>query len=297
MKLYYLIIIGILCTLQVHPIGDKTLFIRNNQLVIGADPERGFFGCFLSALNSIAWCEKKKITPVVYWDKNSCFYDPAGYNGHKTNAWEYYFEQVSSGSYKENDPQWQGFRDLEGKGMSLIKDLGEKYNTKESRTEINNVIQKYIKIKPAVLQKVESFYRKYMAGKKTIGIHIRGTDKFTEVKPVEMDTFVQTAHTLAQQYPKCQFFIATDEAPILEEAKKKLKGRVIYYDCYRSKNGQPLHTHTTGYSKAKLGEEVLIEALLLSRCDAFIHTVSNVSMSVLFFNPNISNVLLRNEEK
>ena len=290
------IIIGLIGSLNAA--GDRSHFVKNNRLVIGADPERGFFGCFISALNNLAWCDKNKVFPIIYWDKNSCYYDGAGYNeipnsSFSYNAWEYYFEQVSTHTYKEKDPQWQGFRDLDGKGVSLLKDLGEKYNTKKYRDQMHKIIKKFIQIKPSVLKKVDQFYQKHMDGIITIGLHIRGTDKFTEVKPVSLDAFFQAAREAAKNYPNCQFFIATDEASILEEAQRKLPGKVIYYDSYRSVNGKPLHTHTKGYSKAKLGEEILIEALLLSRCDVFIHTVSNVSMCVLFINPDINNILLR----
>ncbi len=276
--------------------GNPAHFVKNNRLVIGADPERGFFGCFISALNNIAWCEKNNVTPLVFWDEHSCYYDPAGYNGQTKNAWEYYFEQVSAGSYGQGNVQWQGWFDLAGQGISVIKDLGEKYSTKKYRDSVNALIKKYIKIKPEVTKKVESFYQSHVAGKKTIGMHIRGTDKFTEVKPVSIDMFLDAARELAKQYPNCQFLIATDEETILQEIRTKLPGKSIYYNSYRTSTGEPLHTQTKGYSKAKLGEEVLIEALLLARCDAFIHTVSNVSMAVLFFNPNLHHFLLRNGE-
>lgn len=308
---------SIFFVLQLNALSDPSKYIRNKQLVIGSTSKRGFFGCFLSALNNLAWCEQHGITPIVYWDENSCYYDPAGYNNQKKNVWEYYFEPVSSGTFKETDPQYKGFRDLSGNGISLLNGLGvkfntkeywfalqdaikhyiKKYNTREYRLKQNKLIKKYIKIKPQVLEKVDQFYQKHLSGKKTIGIHIRGTDKSTEVNPVRMETFVEAAHELAQRYPDCQFYVATDETAILEEAQKVLKGKVIAYDSYRSSNGKPIHLGASEISKAQLGEEVLIEALLLAKCDGFVHTVTNVSMAVLFFNPDITNILLSNPEK
>ena len=91
-----------------------------------------------------------------------------------------------------------------------------------------------------------------------------------------------------------QFFVATDEQKLLEEAQELLSGPVIYCDSYRSLNGEPLHRpkKKQDYSKAKLGEEVLIETLLLSKCNGFVHTRSNVSTAVLFFNPELENKVL-----
>ncbi|MDR3550121.1 MAG: hypothetical protein P4L31_01810, partial [Candidatus Babeliales bacterium] len=73
-----------------------------------------------------------------------------------------------------------------------------------------------------------------------------------------------------------------------------LKGRkIIYYDCFRSDNGNPLHFRKP--SPGQLGQDVLIEALLLSRCNALVHTYSNVSTGALYFNPTAKHVLVRQD--
>ena len=243
MNRIYIVLLSIGITLQSQAAGDPTQFVKNNKLVIGANPGSGFFRCFISVLNNLTWCEKNRVTPIVYWDDNCCYYDPAGYNGVKKNAWEYYFEPISTASYKDSDPQWPGFFGLDGKGISLLKDLGEKSSSKKQRLQAHDLVKKYIRVKPAVLEKVEKFHNKHMAGKKTIGLHIRGTDKFTEVKPVPMEAFVAAAHELAQRYTDCQFLIATDEVALLEEAKQKLNGNVISYDSYRSPTGRAIAPH------------------------------------------------------
>ena len=146
-------------------------------------------------------------------------------------------------------------------------------------------------MKPHILQKIESFYQKNIAGKTTIGIHIRGTDKRIETAPIKIETIIASANMLAKFLPGCQFLVATDEQVILDQSKKMLQGPVIYYPATRSINGKSLHHHADEQDKPKLGEEVLIEAQLLARCSLFLHTCSNVSTTVLFFNPDIENIL------
>lgn len=295
MKVYLYLVAALLYGVHVdgsRP-SDTSPFIKDNRLVIGARPTRGFFGCFLSVLNNLEWCSQTGVQPYVYWDESSLYYQPEGYNGINHNAWEYYFEQVSTATHKEGDHPWLGFRNIEGEGIRLLKDQGAKYSTPEYREKVHTIIEKYITVKPRVTAQVEAFYKKFMAGKKTIGIHLRGTDKSSEIQPVQPRVILDAANTLAQKYPGCQFFVATDEVALLEVAKKSLKGKVIFCNSYRSPDGKPVHLHAPNYSKAKLGEEVLIEALLLARCTAFVHTVSNVSMSVLFLNPRLESVLIR----
>lgn len=121
--------------------------------------------------------------------------------------------------------------------------------------------------------------------------------KKRENKPVSVERICKEANLLAEVMPGCQFFIATDEEKLLTKAKSLLRGPVIYCDSYRSLDGTPVFLGSKPYSKAKLGEEVLIEVMLLSRCDKFIHTPSNVSIAVLFFNPELDNKVLHRERK
>ena len=56
-----------------------------------------------------------------------------------------------------------------------------------------------------------------------------------------------------------QFFIATDEQRLLDQATRLFKGRtVIHYDCYRSCNSQPLHMGRHDVSRAQAGEDVVV---------------------------------------
>jgi hypothetical protein len=132
-----------------------------------------------------------------------------------------------------------------------------------------------------------------MEGKINIGIHLRGSDKKFEAFPVDVNLIFKKANDLAESSVNhYQFFVATDEERLLNLAKQKLKGKVIYYDSHRSKNGFAIHY--TKQNGAVLGEEILIEAQLLSKCDFFLHTRSNVATAVMFFNPYIKNIFFVN---
>jgi len=254
-----------------------------NKYVIGAWG-CGFFSDFLGVLNNLLWCEIQNNTPVVYWNSKSRYHISGGLNG-KTNVWEYYFEPVSELFYTTGDKlhtnYWVSGSGLAKKRLFFYRNIGA-----AKRKKAKELIDKYVAIRPCVQEKIDAFYNEYMQGKKTIGLHIRGTDKHTEEKRVSLLAFLAEA----QKYEGYQFLIATDEFSILEKAKKGLKGNVIFYDAQRSSNGKPVHRK---FNKAKLGEEVLIEVQLLSRCDKLIHTYSNVSTAALYFNPDLENTLLR----
>lgn len=157
------------------------LAVEYNAMVI-TKAKDGLFADYVGVLANLIWCEENSITPVVYWGNNSEYYQKEGYNGSE-NVWEYYFEQVSALSYKPGDAKdgllvWEYGRNPAGYIIPRSFDKDYLFMLEKSyRARIHKIVDKYIKLKPAVSEKIEQFYRIHMAGKKTIGIHLRGTDK------------------------------------------------------------------------------------------------------------------------
>jgi hypothetical protein len=302
---------------------------NNSKVCVRGCQNFGFFAEFLWVLNHLEWCNKNKLTPVVYWDSKFAYYSPTGFNG-TLNAWEYFFEPVSSESFKSvytihrKEVYHRGFTtiwwyiqcidsipllplneqrscrhitehaygreyDYQRSGMypvpfgnKHIYDKGFRYYVKET------ILDRYVKVKPAVQNKVEEFWTSHIKGKKTIGIHLRGKFLSNEAPRVPDEIIFAEANKYAAQ--GYQFLVASDQKPLVEKAIKELHGPVITYDCYRAQST------TSPFKPQQLmpqqAEDVLVEALLLSRCDHLIHTLSQVSTAVLYFNPELSHTLL-----
>jgi hypothetical protein len=221
------------------------------KYVIGFWPG-GMGICLTSVLNHLSYCEKCNLIPVVYWYKG-LYHNSGGFNG-KQNEWEYYFNPVSYLSYAPHDTINHFIFDTKGSMQFNY------YNTaQEKRDFAYKLLCKYVVLNPIVQAKVDKFYNIYMRAKKTIGIHMRGTDKCIEDKPVSSKEVMAEALKYADE--NTQFFIATDEKKLLNEMLELLKTRkVIYYDCYRSEDGKPLHLKRSPKpSFAQLGEDVVVE--------------------------------------
>ena len=262
---------------------DENLMRSNRKCVIGARGA-GFFSEFFMVINWLVYAKKYNLSPVVYWDQKSLYYQPHGYKG-KSNAWEYYFKPVSNQVYEENDPVKRDYAFEWG-----INSFDARFVTKH-RSFIKSIIDEYIQLQPWIQEKKDKFYNNYMQGRKTIGMHIRRTDKHYETALVPHESWIKAAKDIAQQFPGCQFLVATDEQKMLNFLKKYLPGRVIYYNAMRSENSEPIHYNNS--NPARAGEDVLVEVLLLSECDFFIHGQSNVAIAVLFFNPNMPHIWLK----
>jgi hypothetical protein len=295
------------------------IFSNQEKSIIGND-STGFFVNFCRVLNHLYHCKIHNKTPVVYWGSDSAYWSEDGYND-ATNAWEYYFEPVSEEKYVPGD---YVRRESYSDNFSVLWDYHQyisnmKYCSLEDRenfirvtkgnlncywaaptgglhiydqrfrkTVKNDLIDPYIKIKPSVTERVDSFFLENMEGKQVIGIHLRGRHIGNILPFVPIQTILEKANELGDD--QTIFFIATDQFPLIEEARAVLKGRVIYCDIPRFETttspagGPKLHP--------KLGEDLLVEALLLSKCDNLIHTISTVSTAVLYFNPTMKHVCL-----
>lgn len=264
---------------------------NSNKFVIGT-LGNGFFGNFICVLNHLIWCEKNNKIPVVYWDKQCIYYQPQGYNGSSNNVWKYYFEQVSNLDYIPGDNINTSFLALDRTTLPIIQfDIHLFKQWLETFKPVNKIINKYVQIKEPIINKINKFYKEKMKSKKTIGIHFRGTDKKLEIP--QINPFILIAE--ANKYKDCQYLVATDEVKFLELAKKHLNGKVIFYDAYRSNDGSPIHHNFK--VNALRGEEVLIEAQLLSKCDTIIHGCSNVTVCCYYFNPELKGILFRYNDR
>jgi len=257
---------------------------HSELFIIGGRRHAGFFSNFLGALNNILWSESHNRHAVVYWGENVPYYDDSIKD--TNNVWNYYFEPFVAYEYPIENV-WNKYEDPSGTWIPFRSPQSCFANS--LRNKYHSIIKKYVRLKSHVQKKIDTFYDNNFKGIQTIGIHLRGTDKKTEIKPVDCRRIFDAANRLAQTIGKCQFFIATDEYQFVQEAKKFLQGKVVLYDAYRSTDGKPIHIRKP--SPYQLGEEVLVEAYLLSRCNYFLHTCSNVSISVCMINPALVNYL------
>jgi len=247
----------------------------------------GFFSCFCAVLNQLDWCEANNKTPAVYWGPLSYYYVEGGYRNEHTNVWEYYFEPVSRMRYEPGDQVYNVYTFTDGPSCRFCWD---KIN-QQTRDYAFYLITKYVKINPIVQQKIDDFSRANMRSN-TIGIHLRGTDKKIEEEPVSPEQITAAALTYADS--DTQFLLATDEQQLLDRMIALLPGRkIFFYNCYRSDDGTPLHIGQKKVLPAQLGEDVLVEVLLLAQCSMLVHTVSNVSTGVLYFNPYLPHCLVK----
>ena len=80
--------------------------------------------------------------------------------------------------------------------------------------------------------------------------------------------------------------------------------QVIFTDAFRAKRYHdriPPHDFKFEHNAAdpyerEIGTQVLMDILLLAKCDQFLHTESSVASLASYFNPHMTSYFLQNEE-
>jgi hypothetical protein len=201
------------------------------------------------------------------------------------NWWEYYFEPIYIGS-------------SDGAVISpsslLQHDVFQFEGDQLSRKRGFELINRYIRPKPHIRDKVESLVRDDFRDAFVVGIHFRGNDHFVESPPRIPYEQVRAAvrdSLRAAESARCKLFIATDERPFLEYMVAMFPEALIYRPMYRSADGQPIDV-VNADGNHKKGEDAVIDCLLLSRCQYLLRTESSLSICSTLFNPELPQILI-----
>ena len=248
--------------------------------------------------------------------KNCLYVDHSQVENSLYSCWDHFFEPVSQYSisdalqaeHKLSDIFQVGFHDLNISSLEekfLIFNLHSYtplnlwvylYNKKDTvqdhRKKVFSYINKFVKIKKNILDKVDNFTKEHFT-EKVIGIHVRGTDKSTESnigqRPfISIQDYIQETRKALLSNPNASLFVASDNNEAIGEIFKNFpNNKIIVYKCTRmSSYSSSVPVHLSKAAGPQLGEEALVDCLLLSRCDHLVCTDSNLSAAALYFNPN-----------
>lgn len=145
------------------------------------------------------------------------------------------------------------------------------------------IFAKYIKVQPYIVRELEGFYAANMKNRHNLAVHVRGSDKITEVRLLHQINklyHAEIANYLVHN-PSASIFLLTESELILEEYKHLYKERLIITDCQRTGGDDPIYFKEAA-DKKRMGIEVLQDVYLAINCDSFIGNAhSNVSNAIV----------------
>lgn len=215
---------------------------------------------------------------MVHFGREGNYYDPA----YGPNWWSYYFEPLELGS--RHDAILQSVTESQNQNAWAVRRL-------LSRHEAYEIITKYVKVKPFIINKANQFASDNFGQNFVIGVHYRGTDKSSEAPRVPYEQAIQTianqTEALGEGY---RIFVATDEKAFLEHVQGVFPNKVVFIEAHRSSDASSVH-HSDN-DPYHLGEEALLDAVLLSKCNLLIRTSSSLSLWSTYYNPELPVIML-----
>lgn len=210
-----------------------------------------------------------------------------------TNPWEYFFKQPHT-TVPPNAEQIEKTVGLIDVPESEFRDVFMVNPTKEYIQKIRNIyhdiINKYIHVNDKLKNIIDTFYEQNFKNKKVLGVHLRGTDHPDKKK---MADYMDNLRIIFKNFDV--MFIATDEQYRYDYVKAFYGDRALTYNSIKSADESALHTspYSNGVFKKKIGEDVIVEAYLLAKCNFLaLGTNSNVNYFSRAINPNIEHILL-----
>lgn len=184
------------------------------------------------------------------------------------------------------------------------------------RSFVNQKLTQYIHIKKHIQERVESFFNTHIKGFFCIGVHVRFSSAHHREVPgghlPTLEEYFKEVDTIIRSNPEknIKIYVASDSHYAINKFKERYPRNLLYIEAFRAQKSEEPHLlDQNGAASAKYwmdhpdewhlkkpgyygGLTSLLDCLLLARCDYLIHTVSNLSTFVCFFNPTIKSVYL-----
>jgi len=237
-----------------------------------------FFGYTLQQLEL---AEDQCLSPDIRYERSLA---EAYWDNDTNNPWEYYFEPVSPAAGVDAGLECRlGAKQIFD--MNQIKFHRERYMYRAG--ELHELIRRYYRIRPEIQAAADAEWRSmFSLHAKVIGLHMRGTDRDTlggrswRVPRSHLGSHLYAGHVdkFLAENPGAGIYLATDDKRFAKEAMKRWQN-IKMRDIPRAKRQEHLFVNNEGHKKEE-GLNVLIDILLLTRCDQFLHGSSEVAWAV-----------------
>jgi hypothetical protein len=206
------------------------------------------------------------------------------------NLWLQYFEPLPFDAFPETRLRNRGSFDnrIGGSAAYAMYKLFPAW-----RSRYHAIYQRSIHILPRVTDRVAAIEARWGRERFRLGVHYRNP-LHAEECPFPMpspDTFVERARRLLPQGRPHVVFLATDIEPAIAAFRAAFGESLVVQPNVARADGSGDQIHHSNPSPSRdIGDQVLVDCLLLSRCDALLHVVSNIATAAGYINPNLTMV-------
>jgi hypothetical protein len=247
--------------------------------VIQRSPGAGFFSNVTYVLNHLIYCKKKKYIPIVDMKNFTTIYNERYKINNTYNAWNYYFKSFNKYKLRE---VYQSKKVIfsNNKYLKKINFFCHKIPKINKFFNIKNIW-------PFLVKEAYLFIKNnFKKNERILGVHFRGTT----YKRAKNHSFPPTPKIISKKIDELlikfkydKIFLVTEEEKYLNFIKKKYGNKCIYINSYRSNNIDAFKIYPRKKHRYLLGKEILVETLILSKCNGMLYQPTNVSSAAIMF--------------
>jgi len=239
--------------------------------IINRSPGAGLFSNVTFVLNHLSICKIFNFIPVIDMENFPTIYNEKKKINKTLNAWHYYFKPLNNHNLKEVYKSKNViFCDNNFHG-NMINDMTDN----KLRFFFNK-----IKINSKFVKQSNYLYNNFFDKKdKVLGLHFRGsTYKVARghAFPPTTNLMIKNINYLMKKYKYNKIFLVTEEQKYLNILKKKYSDKCLYLNNYRMNKIDSFKVYPRSKHRYKLGKEILLDTLMLSKCNGLSYIKSNV---------------------
>lgn len=203
-----------------------------------------------------------------------------------------------------------------------LRNHHQKHLFQEWRNRTHKLFSRYIRPKPYILNKVNEMQVQFCKEANVatmesfIAVHYRNPTHVKEQGKIYFEDYFDKIDNILKKEPALHIYLATDTEFAVAVFKQKYAHRLHYLrDVYRTSaddfidwifardsestdnegfvggKGYDSHSKVSETMEPercrKMGIDVLVDVLLISKCKFFVHTISNFTITLSYLNPNI----------
>jgi hypothetical protein len=203
--------------------------------------------------------------------------------------WRHFFEPLTFPNAPDDELTTSGYADLSMTGLHAYRmyKRGSRW-----RAEYGSAFAKHVHVHEDLRRHMDGQRRDGGVGTRSIGVHYRHPDHSHECpRPIpSIDVFIERTRSLLRGDSLASVVLATDVHEAVDSFRAAFGDRLLVQPGV-----ERVHAREQQHSQARppsiaLGQQALIDALLLARCDVLLHTVSNLATAVGYMNPQMKMV-------
>ena len=258
--------------------------------IIASSKKRGFFSLVLFVLNHIKFAKKKSLIPIIDMQNYKTIYNENKIFLNTKNAWEYYFKKRNkldlNKIYRE-------------KNYVISSDENPYTKNNKFHDSLKSTYKKEIEINSDIKKKILFYKKKFQLVKdnKILGVHFRGTDmKISPNHPTPpfKSQILEKIKYSQKKFKTTKIFLVTEDLDNFIFMKKNFGNNLLTINNFRSNKTKVFHLNIRKNHRYKMGQEALINSILLSYCKVVVSSQTGISDFAKFVNDKLIMIKINN---